>query len=165
MPSFDVTNEVDWVEVHNAVDQSNKEVTNRFDFKGSDARIELVGKDKDRSLELYADSEFQLGQVWDIVTTKFVKRNVDVRCMERKDVETIGGHKVKQAVVVKNGIDAELAKKIVRLIKDSKLKVQGSIQGDSVRVSGAKRDVLQETIAMLKKSVTDFPLQFGNFRE
>ncbi|MFT3734049.1 MAG: YajQ family cyclic di-GMP-binding protein [Rhodocyclaceae bacterium] len=165
MPSFDVTNEVDWVEVHNAIDQSNKEVGNRFDFKGSDARIELTGKDKEKSLTLFADNDFQLDQVWDIVTGKFAKRGVDVRCMERKDVETISGNKVKQLVAVKAGIDAELAKKIVRIIKDSKLKVQGSIQGDTVRVTGAKRDLLQETIALLKKSITDFPLQFGNFRE
>lgn len=163
MPSFDVTNEVNWVEVHNAVDQSNKEVSNRFDFKGSDARIEL--SEKDKLLTLFADNDFQLDQVWDIATGKFAKRGVDVRCMEKKDVEKISGNKVKRAVVVKVGIDTELAKKIVKLVKDSKLKVQASIQGDTVRVSGAKRDVLQETIAVLKKSVTDFPLQFGNFRD
>ena len=165
MPSFDVTNEIDWVEVGNAVDQSNKEIGTRFDFKGSDARVELTGKDKEKTLVLFADNEFQLGQVWDMATTKFAKRNVDIRCMERKDVEKISGNKVKQPVLVKAGIDTELAKKLVRIVKDSKLKVQASIQGDSVRVSGAKRDLLQETIALLKKEVTDFPLQFGNFRE
>ena len=165
MPSFDVSNEVDWVEVGNAVDQTNKEVGNRFDFKGSDARLEITGKEKERGLMLYADSEFQLEQAWDVARIKFGKRNVDIRCMERKDAETIGGNKVKQVIVVKAGIDAELAKKIVRLIKDSKLKVQASIQGDTVRVTGAKRDLLQETIALLKKSIDDFPLQFGNFRE
>jgi len=165
MPSFDVTNEIEWVEVGNAIDQTNKEVSNRFDFKGSDARIEITGKDKERALMLYADSEFQLEQAWDVARVKFGKRNVDIRCMERKDAETIGGNKVKQVIVVKAGIDAELAKKIVRLIKDSKLKVQASIQGDTVRVTGAKRDLLQETIALLKKSIDDFPLQFGNFRE
>lgn len=163
MPSFDVTNEVNWVEVHNAIDQSNKEIGNRFDFKGSDARIEL--SEKDKLLTLFADNDFQLDQVWDIALGKFAKRSVDVRCMEKKDVEKISGNKVKRAVVVKVGIDTELAKKIVKLVKDSKLKVQASIQGDTVRVSGAKRDVLQETIALLKKSVTDFPLQFGNFRD
>ncbi|MDB5814112.1 MAG: hypothetical protein JWN23_1229 [Rhodocyclales bacterium] len=165
MPSFDVSNEIEWVEVGNAIDQSNKEITNRFDFKGSDAHIELTGKDKERSLVLYADNDFQLEQAWDIARVKFGKRNVDIRCMERKDTEAIGGNKVKQTIVVKAGIDAELAKKIVRLIKDSKLKVQASIQGDTVRVTGAKRDVLQEAIALLKKSIDDFPLQFGNFRE
>jgi cyclic-di-GMP-binding protein len=163
MPSFDVTNEVNWVEVHNAVDQANKEVGNRFDFKGSDARIEM--SEKDKTLTLFADNDFQLDQVWDIVIAKFAKRGVDIRCMELKDIEKISGNKVKRQVVVKVGIDSDLAKKIVRLIKDEKLKVQASIQGDTVRVSGAKRDTLQEAIAFLKKSITDFPLQFGNFRE
>ncbi|WP_374398837.1 YajQ family cyclic di-GMP-binding protein [Niveibacterium sp.] len=161
MPSFDVMNEVNWVEVRNAIDQANKEITNRFDFKGSDARIEL----NDKAMTLFADNDFQLSQVWDIVVGKFAKRGVDVRCMDEGEIEKVSGNKVKRAVTVKAGIDSDLAKRIVRLIKDSKLKVQGSIQGDTVRVSGAKRDVLQETIAMLKKSVTDFPLQFGNFRE
>ncbi|MDQ8021407.1 YajQ family cyclic di-GMP-binding protein [Uliginosibacterium sp. H1] len=163
MPSFDVTNELNWPEVHNAVDQGNKEITNRFDFKGSDARVEM--SEKDKTITLFADDDFKLDQVWDITTTKFAKRNVDIRCMERKDSEKISGNKVKQPIVVKVGIDTELAKKIVRLVKDSKLKVQASIQGDTVRITGAKRDVLQETIAMLKKAITDFPLQFGNFRE
>ncbi|MCX9158373.1 YajQ family cyclic di-GMP-binding protein [Niveibacterium sp. 24ML] len=161
MPSFDVMNEVNWVEVRNAIDQANKEITNRFDFKGSDARVEL----NDKALTLFADNDFQLSQVWDIVVGKFAKRNVDVRCMEEGEIEKISGNKVKRAVTVKAGIDSDLAKRIVRIIKDSKLKAQASIQGDTVRVSGAKRDVLQETIALLKKSVTDFPLQFGNFRE
>ena len=163
MPSFDVTNEVNWVEVHNAVDQANKEITNRFDFKGSDARIEL--NEKDKQLTLFADNDFQLDQVWDMAVAKFAKRNVDIRCMEVKDIDKISGNKVKRAVVVKVGIDSELAKKIVKFVKDSKIKVQASIQGDTVRVTGAKRDNLQEAIAMLKKSITDFPLQFGNFRD
>lgn len=161
MPSFDVMNEVDFVEVRNAVDQANKEIGQRFDFKGSDARIELA----DKALTLFADNDFQLDQVWDIATGKFAKRNVDVRCMEPKDVEKISGNKVKRPVAVKAGIETELGKKVVRLLKDSKLKVQASIQGDTVRVSGAKRDVLQEAIALLRKSITDFPLQFGNFRD
>ena len=161
MPSFDVTNEVNFVEVRNALDQANKEIGQRFDFKGSDARIELA----DKSLTLFADTDFQLDQVWDVLTGKFAKRGVDVRCMEPGDAEKISGNKVKRGVVVKVGIETELAKKIVRQIKDSKLKVQASIQGDTVRVTGAKRDVLQEAIALLKKAVTDFPLQFGNFRD
>lgn len=161
MPSFDVTNEVNWVEVRNAIDQANKEITNRFDFKGSDARVEL----NDKALTLFADTDFQLSQVWDIVVGKFAKRNVDVRCMDEGEIEKISGNKVKRPVTVKAGIDSDLAKRIVRIIKDSKLKAQASIQGDTVRVTGAKRDVLQETIALLKKSITDFPLQFGNFRE
>lgn len=163
MPSFDVTNEVNFVEVRNALDQANKEIGQRFDFKGSDARIEL--NEKDKALTLFADTDFQLDQVWDVLTGKFAKRGVDVRCMEPGDVEKISGNKVKRGVVVKVGIETELAKKIVRQIKDSKLKVQASIQGDTVRVTGAKRDVLQEAIAQLKKAVTDFPLQFGNFRD
>ena len=163
MPSFDVTNEVNFVEVRNALDQANKEIGQRFDFKGSDARIEL--NEKDKALTLFADTDFQLDQVWDVLTGKFAKRGVDVRCMEPGDAEKISGNKVKRGEVVKVGIETELAKKIVRQIKDSKLKVQASIQGDTVRVTGAKRDVLQEAIALLKKAVTDFPLQFGNFRD
>ena len=163
MPSFDVTNEVNFVEVRNALDQANKEIGQRFDFKGSDARIEL--NEKDKALTLFADTDFQLDQVWDVLTGKFAKRGVDVRCMEPGDVEKISGNKVKRGVVVKVGIETELAKKIVRQIKDRKLKVQASIQGDTVRVSGAKRDALQEVIALLKKAITDFPLQFGNFRD
>lgn len=161
MPSFDIVSEVDQVELRNAVDQANKEITNRFDFKGSDARVEHA----DKVLTLYADDDFKLGQVYDILTGKLGKRGVDVRCLERGKVDKISGNKVKQEVKVKVGVDMELAKKIVKLVKDSKLKVQASIQGDAVRVSGAKRDVLQETIALVKKSVTDFPLQYGNFRD
>lgn len=161
MPSFDVMNEVNFVEVRNAIDQANKEVGQRFDFKGSDARAELA----DKSLTVFADTEFQLEQVWDVLTGKFAKRGVDVRCMKPGDVEKISGNKVKRSVAVKAGIETELAKKIVRQLKDSKLKVQASIQGDTVRVSGAKRDTLQEAITLLKKAVADFPLQFGNFRE
>ena len=161
MPSFDVTNEVDFVEVRNAIDQANKEVTNRFDFKGTDARVELA----DKALTVFADTDFQLDQVWDVLSGKFAKRGVDVRCMEPGEVQKVGGNKVKREVAVKAGIEVELGKKIVRLLKDSKLKVQASIQGETVRVSGAKRDVLQEAIAHLRKSITDFPLQFGNFRE
>ncbi len=161
MPSFDIMSEVNQVEVRNAVDQCNKEVTNRFDFKGSDARVEQG----DKTLTLYADDEFKLGQVYDILTSRLAKRNVDVRCLERGKLETIGGAKAKQVVTVKVGVDQALAKKIVALIKDAKLKVQTSIQGEAVRVSGAKRDDLQSAIALVKKSITDFPLQYGNFRD
>jgi cyclic-di-GMP-binding protein len=163
MPSFDVTNEINWVELHNALDQAGKEISTRYDFKGSDARVEL--NEKDKTLTLFADSEFQLDQVWDVQVAKFAKRNVDIRCMEKKDIEKISGNKVKRNVVIKAGIDSDLAKKIVRLLKDSKLKVQAAIQGDMVRVTGAKRDILQEAIALLRKSIEDFPLQFGNFRD
>ncbi|MEP7084822.1 MAG: YajQ family cyclic di-GMP-binding protein [Betaproteobacteria bacterium] len=161
MPSFDIMSEVNQVEVKNAVDQCNKEVTNRFDFKGSDARVEPG----DKILTVYADDEFKLGQVYDILTSRLAKRNVDVRCLERGKLETIGGAKAKQVVTVKVGVDQALAKKIVALIKDGKLKVQTSIQGEAVRVSGAKRDDLQSAIALVKKSIIDFPLQYGNFRD
>lgn len=161
MPSFDVVSEANMVEVRNAVDQSSKEIGTRFDFKGSDARIEH----KDAAVTLYADSDFQLGQVRDILTTKLSKRGVDVRFLDLGKVEKIGGDKVKQVATVKNGIGGEQAKKLVKLVKDSKLKVQAAIQGDVVRVSGAKRDDLQAVIALLKKNVTDLPLEFKNFRE
>ncbi|MBP9609312.1 MAG: YajQ family cyclic di-GMP-binding protein, partial [Laribacter sp.] len=153
--------EVNLVEVKNALDQSNKEITNRYDFKGSDARVELA----DKIMTAYADSDFQLDQVKDVLLGKLAKRDVDVRCLDYAKVEKVSGNKVKQAITVKVGVETDLAKKLVRLIKDSKLKVQASIQGDAVRVSGAKRDVLQETIAMVRKEITDFPLQFNNFRE
>jgi len=161
MPSFDVVSEVDKVELRNAVEQANKEITGRFDFKGSDARIEQA----EYTLTVFADDEFKLDQVYDILVGKFAKRNIDVRCVERKDLEKVSGNKVKQAIEVKTGLDTELAKRVVKLIKDSKLKVTAAIQGESVRVTGAKRDTLQETIALLKKQVTDFPLQYDNFRE
>ncbi|HUW37310.1 MAG TPA: YajQ family cyclic di-GMP-binding protein [Rhodocyclaceae bacterium] len=161
MPSFDILSEVDQVELRNAVDQANKEVTNRFDFKGSDARVETG----DKLLTLYADDDFKLGQVYDILTLKLGKRGIDVRCLEKGKVDKISGNKVKQEIKVKVGVEGDLAKKVVKLLKDSKLKVQASIQGDVVRVSGPKRDFLQEAIALVKKSVTDFPLQFGNFRD
>ncbi|RJG01760.1 YajQ family cyclic di-GMP-binding protein [Noviherbaspirillum sedimenti] len=161
MPSFDVVSEANLVEVKNAVDQANKEIATRFDFKGSDARIEQ----KERDLTAYADSEFQLNQVRDVLTAKLVKRNVDVRFMDNGKIEKIGGDKVKQVIKIKNGIESDAAKKIVRLIKDSKMKVQASIQGEAVRITGAKRDDLQAAIAQLKKDVTDLPLEFNNFRD
>ncbi|MFM8466629.1 MAG: YajQ family cyclic di-GMP-binding protein [Oxalobacteraceae bacterium] len=161
MPSFDVVSEANQVEVKNAVDQANKEIGTRFDFKGSDARIEQ----KERELTAYADSDFQLGQVRDVLTSKMTKRNVDVRFLDIGKIEKIGGDKVKQVIKVKNGIESEDAKKIQRIIKDSKIKVQASIQGDTLRVQGAKRDDLQATIALLKKDVTDLPLEFNNFRD
>jgi len=161
MPSFDIVSEVDKNEVRNAVDQSNKEVSTRYDFKGSDARIESG----DKTLTLFADSEFQLDQVNDILTTKLAKRGVDVRCMEYGKLEKVSGNKVKKVLTVKEGLETDLAKKIVKLIKDSKLKVQASIQGEEVRVSGAKRDILQDTIALVRKSIDEFPLQFQNFRD
>ena len=161
MPSFDVVSEANTVEVRNAVDQANKEVSTRFDFKGSDARIEQ----KERELTVYADSEFQLGQVRDVLTGRLVKRNVDVRFLDLGKIEKIGGDKVKQVIKIKNGIEADVAKKIVRAIKDSKLKLQASIQGEAVRVTGAKRDDLQAAMALLRKEVNELPLEFNNFRD
>lgn len=161
MPSFDIVSEVNKVEVRNAVDQANKEVSTRYDFKGSDARIEVA----DKVLTLFADAEFQLEQVKDILINKLSKRGVDIRCLDYAKLEPVSGNKVKQAITVREGVETDLAKKIVRLIKDSKLKVQASIQGEAVRVSGAKRDVLQECIALMRKEITDFPLQFNNFRD
>ena len=161
MPSFDIVSEVNQVELRNAVEQANKEVANRFDFKGSDARIEQG----DKVLTVFADDEFKLDQVYDVLTAKLGKRGVDVRCLERGDLLKVSGNKVKQGIKVKVGIEGDLAKRIVKLVKESKLKVQASIQGDAVRVTGAKRDVLQAAIALVRKSVDDVPLQFNNFRE
>jgi len=161
MPSFDIVSEVDGHEVRNAVEQANKEVGSRFDFKGSDARIEQ----SDYILMVYADDDFKLEQVLDILRTKLTKRNIDVRCLERGIVEKVSGNKVKQAVTVKTGLETELAKKIAKILKESKLKVQTSIQGDSLRVSGIKKDILQEAIGIVKKTAIDFPLQYQNFRD
>ncbi|NLC23996.1 YajQ family cyclic di-GMP-binding protein [Oxalobacter vibrioformis] len=161
MPSFDVVSEANMVEVRNAIEQTNKEITTRFDFKGSDARVEQ----KERELTAFADSEFQLNQVKDVLTGKMTRRNVDVRFLDEGKIEKMSGDKVKQVIKIRNGIESDAAKKIVKLVKDSKLKVQASIQGDSVRVTGAKRDDLQSAIAMLKKDVTDLPLEFNNFRD
>ena len=161
MPSFDIVSEVNQVEVRNAVDQANKEISTRFDFKGSDARVEYA----DKVLTIYADDDFKLSQVTDIMTAKLTKRGLDIRSLKYGDSEKVSGNKVKQAVTVRTGVEQELAKKIVKIIKESKLKVQGSIQGDAVRVSGTKRDDLQGAIALVKKSVTDFPLQYQNFRD
>jgi len=161
MPSFDIVSEVDRVEVRNAVDQANREIGTRFDFKGSDARVEYDGK----ALTLFADDDFKLKQVTDIVVAKLAKRQVDIRALDYASVEKISGSKVKQAVTVRTGVAQDLAKKIVKLVKDNKLKVQAAIQGEAVRVSGAKKDDLQSTIALVKKSIADFPLQFQNFRD
>ncbi len=166
MPSFDIVSEVDKQEIRNAVDQTNKEVANRFDFKGSDARVELADKGKDKTLTLFADSDFQLGQVKDILLAKLSKRNVDVRFLDlTAKPEKLGGDKLKLVVPVKAGIDSDTGKKIQQAIKQSKLKVQAAIQGDAVRVTGAKRDDLQAAMALIRKDVTDVPLSFNNFRD
>ena len=162
MPSFDIVSEVEKTEVKNAVEQTNKEVGTRFDFKGSDARIEQA----ELVLTVFADNEFQLGQVQDILNGKLAKRGVDIRSLDVSDkIEKVSGNKVKRSCTVKVGVETELAKKIVKQLKDSKLKVQASIQGDTVRVTGKSRDDLQAAIAFVKKSITDFPLQYQNFRD
>jgi len=161
MPSFDTVCEADLVEVKNAVENTAKEIGTRFDFKGSSAAIEI----KDKDITLFGDAEFQLAQVEDILRNKMTKRNVDVRFLDLGDVQKIGGDKVKRVVKVRNGIESELAKKIQRLIKDSKFKVQAAIQGDAVRVTGAKRDDLQAAMALLRKEITDIPVSFNNFRD
>jgi len=161
MPSFDIVSQVNQQEVKNAVEQTNKEISTRFDFKGSDARVEQ----KELELTIYADDEFKLGQVMDVLRARLAKRNVDVRSLEPGAVEKISGDKVKRPVVVKVGVPQEKGKQIQKLIKDAKLKVAASIQGDAVRVSGGKKDDLQAAIQLVKKSVADVPLQFINFRD
>jgi len=162
MPSFDVVLDPNLVEVRNAVDQTAKEIGTRFDFKGSSARVDL----KEKELTVYADSEFQIGQVLDVLIAKLTKRGVDIRYMDRSaKIEKIGGDKVKQLVTVKSGVDSDTAKKIQTLLKQSKIKVQGAIQGDTVRVTGTKRDDLQAAIALIRKEVPDAPLSFDNFRD
>ncbi len=161
MPSFDIVSEANEVEVRNAIDQANKEITNRFDFKGSDSRIEQ----KERELTSFADDDFKLTQVRDVLINKCAKRNVDVRFLDFGDPQKIGGDKMKQIITVRHGVAGDDAKKIVKLVKESKIKCQASIQGDAVRVSGTKRDDLQAVIALLKKEITDIPLSFNNFRD
>ena len=163
MPSFDITSEANAVELKNAVDTANKEVANRFDFKGSDARFEL--KEKEHEITAFADDDFKLGQVRDVLMGKMAKRGVDSRFLKLEDAEKIGGDKVKQKMTVKNGVDSDLARKIVKMIKDAKLKVTASIQGDVVRVTGSKKDDLQAAIQLVRAGVTDVPLRYENFRD
>ena len=161
MPSFDIVSQVDRQEVKNAVDQANKEVGNRFDFKGSDARIEQA----ELVLTVFADDDFKLGQVLDVLRGRMTKRNIDIRCIELGAVEKISGDKVKRPVTVKSGIPQEKSKQIQKLVKESKLKVAASIQGDAVRISGAKKDDLQAAMQLVRTSITDLPVQFTNFRD
>ena len=161
MPSFDTVCEADVVEVKNGVDNTAKEIATRFDFKGTSAAIEI----KDKEITLIGDSDFQLAQIDDILRNKLTKRNVDIRFLDKGDVQKMGGDKVKQVVKVRNGIASEDAKKIQRVIKDSKMKVQAAIQGESVRVTGAKRDDLQAAMALIRKEMPDLPLSFDNVRD
>ncbi len=161
MPSFDTVMEPDMVEVKNAIDQAAKEIGNRFDFKGTSAAIEL----KDKEITLTGDADFQLTQIDDIMRNKLAKRNVDVRFIDMGKVQKIGGDRVKQTAVVRSGIATEDGKKIQQVLKGSKLKVQGAIQGDSVRVTGGKRDDLQAAMALIRSEIPDLPLTFNNFRD
>lgn len=161
MPSFDIVCEPNLVEVRNAVDNAAKEIGTRFDFKGTSAAVEI----KDKEITLTGDADFQLQQVLDVLLAKMAKRNVDVRFLDKGDVTKAGGDKVRQVVRVRSGVESDQAKKIQRVIKDSKLKVQPAIQGDSVRVTGAKRDDLQAAIALVRKEMAELPLSFTNFRE
>ena len=161
MPSFDTVCEPNLVEVKNAVDTTAKEIATRFDFKGTSAAIEL----KDKEITLFGDADFQLTQIDEVLLNKLAKRSVDVRFLDKGDVQKIGGDKVKQVFKVRNGIATEDSKKIQKALKESKLKVQASIQGDAVRVTGAKRDYLQAAMALLRKDITDIPISFNNFRD
>ena len=166
MPSFDVMLEPNFVELRNAVEQVNKEIGTRFDFKGSSAKVDLTEKGTARDLMLCADSDFQISQVKDILLAKLAKRGVDVRFLDDSaKIEKIGGDKVRQPVKVKVGVDAELGRRIQQAVKQSKIKVQAAIQGDIVRVSGTKRDDLQLTIALLRREIADTPIRFDNPRD
>ncbi len=161
MPTFDVVSQVDWQEVRNAVDQANREISNRYDFKGTDARVDQ----SDDNLTVYADDEYKVEQAAEILHTRLAKRGVDLGCLAAGEVQPTAGGKAKQELRVRHGIDQDLARKLVRLIKGTKLKVQASIQGPQIRVSGKKRDDLQQAIAALRAAELDLPVQFVNFRD
>ena len=164
MPSFDFSSEVDMVALKNALDLTGKKIVGRHDFKGTSAKVEL--NEKDKVITLFADSDFQLNQIKDILFPEMEKKEPDsTKRLDSQTIQKISGDKVKQELKIKIGIESELAKKIVKLLKDSKLKVQAAIQGDAVRVTGAKRDILQEAISLVKKAITDFPIKYGNFRD
>ena len=164
MPSFDFTSEADMVALKNASDVTARQIDNRYDFKGTTAKVEL--NEKDKVITLHGDSDFQLDQIKDLLFPAMEKKEKEsVKRLDHQKIQSVSGNKVKQEMKIKDGIDSELAKKIVKIIKDGKLKVQASIQGDSVRVQGAKRDDLQGCIALVTKSITDFPIKYGNFRD
>lgn len=166
MPSFDVVCKPNLVEVRNAVDQANREISNRFDFKGSDARVEERDEGKGCELTLFADDDFKLGQVRDVLLAKLAKRSVDLRFLDREaEPEKVGMDKRKQTIKVRSGIEAAVAKRIVQLVKDSRMKISASIQGDAVRISGAKKDALQECMALVRAQINELPLSFDNFRD
>ncbi len=164
MPSFDFTSEADMEALKNAIDVVGRQIVARYDFKGTSAKVEL--NEKEKSITLYGDSDFQLDQIKDILFPAMEKKEKEsVKRLDHQTVQKISGNKVKQELKIKIGIESELAKKIVKMLKDSKLKVQAAIQGDAVRVTGAKRDELQSAITLVTKSITDFPIKYGNFRD
>lgn len=164
MPSFDFTSEADMVAIKNSVDVAMRQIENRYDFKGTSAKAEL--NEKEKSITLWGDSEFQINQIKEILFPAMEKKEAEsTKRLDHQKIETVSGNKAKQVLKIKDGIESELAKKLVKLVKDSKLKVQASIQGEAVRVQGAKRDELQSAIALIKKSITDFPIKAGNFRD
>jgi uncharacterized protein YajQ (UPF0234 family) len=164
MPSFDFTSETDMVSLKNAIDVAARQIENRYDFKGTAAKVEL--NEKDKTITLHGDSDFQLDQIKDLLFPAMEKKEKEsTKRLDHQTVQKVGGSKVKQELKIKDGIDAELAKKIVKLIKDAKSKVQASIQGDTVRVQGPKRDDLQSAIALVTKAIDDFPIKYGNFRD
>ena len=164
MPSFDITSEADMVALKNAVDVASRQIGNRYDFKGTSAKAEI--NEKDKVITIHGDSDFQLSQIKDILFPEMEKKEREsTKRLDIGAVQSISGNKAKQELKIKSGIEQELAKKIVKLVKDSKIKVQATIQGDAVRVTGTKRDDLQAAIALVKKSITDFPLTYGNFRD
>ena len=164
MPSFDFTSEADMVALKNAVDVASRQIDNRYDFKGTSAKVEL--NEKDKIITLHGDSDFQLNQIKDILFPAMEKKEAEsTKRLDHQAVQKVSGNKVKQDLKIRLGIETEMAKKIVKLIKDGKLKVQASIQGDAVRVQGAKRDDLQECIALIRKEIVDFPIRAGNFRD
>ena len=164
MPSFDFTSEADMVALNNAIDVAGRAIENRYDFKGTSAKVEL--NEKDKTITLWGDSDFQLDQIKDLLYPAMEKKEKEsTKRLDVQTVQKVSGNKVKQEMKIKIGIETELAKKIVKLVKDGKLKVQASIQGDAVRIQGAKRDELQATIALINKSISDFPIRAGNFRD
>ncbi|MBA3034328.1 MAG: YajQ family cyclic di-GMP-binding protein [Gammaproteobacteria bacterium] len=164
MPSFDISSEADLVALKNAVDVAGRHIGNRYDFKGTSAKAEL--NEKDKLITVFGDSEFQLSQVKDILFPEMEKKEREsTKRLDIGAVQSVSGNKAKQELKIKTGVEQELAKKIVKLVKDSKLKVQATIQGDAVRITGAKRDMLQDVIALVKQAITDYPLQYGNFRD
>ena len=161
MPSFDIVSEIDKPELTNGLHQANKELSTRFDFKGTDARVESSGS----TLTVFADNDFQVRQAVDVLCEKLAKRGVDLTCLHYQEIEEIGADKARQVIDLKEGIDSDLGRKLVKQIKDKKLKVQTAIQGDQLRVTGKKRDDLQQVMAFLREADVGIPLQFNNFRD